>query len=305
MTDYIITGCTGAIGTALINKIISNGEKVIAVLNPQSERNGNVPDSPLIKKIFCGIDDYSQLPENASEKCDVFFHLAWRGASGAGRNDEQLQLSNVENTLSAVKAAKKLGCRKFVFIGSQAEYGRVNYGKNLAPDTPCSPETEYGKKKLSAAEKAAALCIDLGFEFIHVRVLSVYGRFDGENALIPYAIKSLQNGVRPEYTKGEQIWDYLFSEDAANALNLIAEKGVPFKTYVLGSGKAKPLKEYLATLHSIVAPDIPPVFGEKEYAPNQVMYLTADISELTKDTGFIPKTSFEDGIKKIVLEGSK
>ena len=105
----------------------------------------------------------------------------------------------------------------------------------------------------------------------------------------------------PQYTKGEQIWDYLHEDDAAAALFLAAENGRDGRTYVLGSGQGKPLAEYIKALHEAVGAP-PPVLGEAPYTEKQVMRLVADISALTKDTGFVPAVTFEEGIRRTVEE---
>jgi nucleoside-diphosphate-sugar epimerase len=76
--------------------------------------------------------------------------------------------------------------------------------------------------------------------------------------------------------------------------------GVDGKTYPLGSGMPRKLSSYLEALRNIVNPGCVLQFGKKNYYPHQPMYLCADISELTNDTGWKPKISFEEGIKKII-----
>lgn len=56
-------------------------------------------------------------------------------------------------------------------------------------------------------------------------------------------------------TKGEQLWDYLYSRDAARALRLLGKNGRDGKVYVLGSGNARPLAEYIKIIRDIVAPE--------------------------------------------------
>lgn len=298
----VVTGCTGAIGTALIDELISHNIKVFAVLNPQSKRNCVIPSSPLVKKVFCSIENYDELPTLIDERCDAFFHLAWQGTVGKDRNNTALQEKNVGYALCAVNAAKKLGCTVFTGIGSQAEYGRVN--EKLTADTPCNPENEYGKAKLKANIETRKLCEELKIRHEWIRVLSVYGKNDGESSMICAAIRKLQSGISPEYTKGEQIWDFLYSSDAARAIYLVAQNGVDKKTYVLGFGDGKPLSAYINIIHKVVNPKIKPNFGAIEYSDRQVMYLCADITALTADTGFTPEISFEDGINRI-LENKK
>ena len=101
-------------------------------------------------------------------------------------------------------------------------------------------------------------------------------------------------------TKGEQLWDYLYSKDAAGALRLLGEKGRDGKVYVLGSGSAKPLAEYIKIIRDIVAPKQDIALGAIPYGEKQVMYLCADIEDLKRDTGFEPQYSFTDGIEETV-----
>ena len=60
---------------------------------------------------------------DALPEIDVCIHLAWEGAARGGRMDAQLQQDNVENTMALIRAVADRGCRRFVFSGSQAEYG--------------------------------------------------------------------------------------------------------------------------------------------------------------------------------------
>lgn len=295
----VITGATGAVGTAIIKELIKNNIEVLVLCREGSVRNSNIPESPLVKKEFCGLDGLCDFSVSGSESYDVFFHLAWSGTTGEARNDMYLQNQNVKYALDAVKLAKRLGCKKFIGAGSQAEYGDVK--TKLSPDTPAHPKTGYGIGKLCANLMTRKLASQLKMEHNWVRILSIYGENDTKNSLVMSMIEKLKNGETPELTKGEQIWDYLYSGDAAEAFRLIAEKGVDGKTYVLGSGGEAPLSDYIKTIRDVVDKNADLKFGAIPYYENQAMYLSADISELKKDTGWYPKTSFKDGILKTFL----
>ena len=302
----VITGPTGAIGMALIQKWIQNRIHVAALCHEGSKRNGNIRSLP-------GSGEYVQLVETdlhklletereIGGKADVFYHLAWMGTTGAARNDMYLQNQNVKSTLDAAELAARLGCHTFIGIGSQAEYGRVE-GK-LRADTPPFPENGYGMAKLCAGQMSRGLCEKLGIKHIWVRVLSVYGPYDNENSMITGTVRRLLKGEHAGFTRGEQLWDYLYSEDAAEALYALAEKGTGGKIYVLGSGKAKPLKEYIKEIEEAVREEGNRSgtigLGEVPYADKQVMHLEADPEELTRDTGFQPRIPFKDGIRETV-----
>lgn len=301
MKTVIITGATGTIGMALIDKCIEQGTEVIALVNPASNRLDRIPDNRLVRIVKCGLDDFSYADADLlgiKTGIDAMFHLAWGGTFGDARNDKALQEQNAAYAIDAVRLAHRLGCDVFVGAGSQAEYGRVS-GK-LSADTPCDPENEYGRAKLKASQETRKLCGELGMRHIWPRILSIYGPYDGEKTMVMSLIKTLLEGRRPALTKGEQMWDYLYSEDAATALMLLAEKGAGGRIYPIGSGIARPLKEYIEIIRDEIDPQLPLGFGEVPYSPKQVMHLCADISELKEDTGFEPSVSFEEGARRTI-----
>ena len=298
MKRAIITGPTGSIGIALINKLISEGVTVMAVVRPGSKRADRIPQSPQVIKVSCDLSDLSKLPSMIKEKADVFYHFGWDGTFGNSRNNMQGQNLNVRYALDAVEAAAAIGCDMFVGAGSQAEYGRFE-GK-LSASTPAFPENGYGMAKLCAGQMTRVLCEQKNIKHVWTRILSIYGPFDGENTMVMSTVYKLLNGERPACTKGEQMWDYLYSKDAALAMYLIGENGISGKTYCIGSGSVNPLKTYIENIKDAVNREAEVGYGEVPYAPKQVMYLCADIDELTRDTGFRPEYTFEQGIRETV-----
>lgn len=294
----IITGPTGAIGTALCLELANNGIEVYAVCRPDSARATSLPKHERIIRVDCDISRLSKLTELIPDGADAFYHFAWAHTIGPGRNDMPAQIENIRYTIDAVQAAKALGCQIFIGAGSQAEYGRVE--GLLKPETPCFPENGYGMAKLCAGQMSRVECKKLGIDHIWTRILSVYGPGDGTATMISGVINHLLSGTKPSLTAGIQQWDYLYSGDAARAFWLIAMHGVDGSIYPLGSGIARPLKEYICILRDAIDPQLPLGLGEIPYGSLQVMYLQADITTLQKDTGFKPKIPFEIGIRNTI-----
>lgn len=292
----VINGATGAVGMALIRELIAEGHEVLVLCRESSPRSKNIPKHSLVKKIDCPLDKMRELSLDGDAAYDVFYHFAWEGTTGEARNDMYLQNRNVTYTLDAVALASRLGCKTFIGAGSQAEYGRVE-GK-LTPKTPTFPENGYGIAKLCASQMSRIMCATLGMRHIWTRILSVYGPNDTQNSMVMSTIRKLKSGEKPSFTAGEQIWDYLYSGDAAKAFIALAEKGRDGEIYCLGSGAPQKLCEYIKTIGRLTDPTAELGIGEVPYAEKQVMYLCADIEALTADTGFVPQTSFEDGIKE-------
>ena len=295
----VVTGPTGAVGTALCERLAERGIRTYAVVRPDSRRIDRLRQMAGIHIVECDLTDIGSLPGRMQGlQADAFFHLAWMGTVGAARNDMSLQVENIRYTLDAVHAASAMGCKVFVGAGSQAEYGWAD--RDLTPVTPCFPETGYGMAKLCAGQMSRMECAGLGIAHIWPRILSVYGPRDGEGAMVMGTIEKLLEGERPALTAGEQVWDYLYADDAAEALHLMALYGRNGAVYPLGSGDGRPLREYISVLRDTIDPSLPLGFGELPYGEKQIMYLKADISALCADTGFEPRTDFETGIRKTI-----
>lgn len=309
MKRVIITGPTGAVGMAMTEYFIQRDIQVIAVVRGSSGRKAQIRESKNLIRVECALEELSGLPDcvhaamkekkwDISQKPDVFYHLAWEGTFGESRNDMYLQNRNVTYALQAVDAAAKLGCGLFIGSGSQAEYGR--YEGKLDASVPAFPENGYGIAKLCAGQMTRLLCGQKGMRHIWTRILSVYGPYDGSQTMVMNVIAKMLRGERVSCTAGEQIWDYLYSKDAAKMMYLLGESGVSGKTYCLGSGVGKPLKEYIEMIKEAADPDAEIGYGDIPYSNGQVMYLCADLKELAEDTGYRADYSFEEGIRETV-----
>ncbi|MBR6171945.1 MAG: NAD(P)-dependent oxidoreductase [Eubacterium sp.] len=323
MKKIVITGATGAIGRALITEAIQSGYEVLAVVHRSSGRAERLDKIRNCSVLRLDLSEYKNAIEEMeiqglTANYDIFFHLAWEAPFGNGRNNYELQLNNVQAAIDAVDFAKKLGCQVFVGTGSQAEYGRVERtiesDKNsighsfssvqdsllLRSNTPTNPETGYGIAKLCAGQMTRLAAEQYGMKHIWTRILSVYGPHDRAETLISTAVSKMLRNEKTEFSPCEQIWDYLYEEDAARALLLAGEKGIHGKNYVVGSGEAHPLRWYIEKIAEITGYRKDIGFGRRPYNDKQVMHLVADISELEGDTGFRPKVDFETGIREMI-----
>lgn len=298
INGIVLTGPTGAIGMALIQKCIEQGIRVLAICHRGSKRSCHIPAHPLVRIAEADMEEYGTFPVDTNLTYDIFYHLAWRGTFGAARNDMLLQTENIRDTVEAVSLARRLGCTCFVGAGSQAEYGRVE-GK-LSGELPAFPESGYGMAKLCAGQMSRQVCSEKGIRHVWVRILSVYGPYDGENTMVMSTLRKMLRHEDTAFTKAQQLWDYLYSEDAARAMLRAGEMGRNGRIYCLGSGQARPLSYYIEAMQKITGTYGKVGIGELPYAQGQVMHLCADLEALSQDTGFTPAVSFEEGIEKTV-----
>lgn len=315
MKSIVISGPTGAIGMALIEKCIAEEKHVLAICHRGSGRIKYIPVSPYVKIVEADLSEYRNLFREGSwtEKYDVFYHFAWSGTVGDARNDMHLQADNIAYTMDAVELAERLGCHTFIGAGSQAEYGRKE-GK-LTPDTPVSPENGYGMAKLCAGQMSRVVCQRKHIRHIWTRILSVYGPYDGAGSMIMSAVRKIQSGEPTEFTPGEQMWDYLYSKDAARIFYALGTQGEDGAVYCVGSGQARELKSYIKDIYRVVREYQGVEVVEEDsgleqklgiglipYSDKQVMYLCADTALLEQHIGKIDHTDFCRGIRSILEE---
>lgn len=289
----IVNGALGSVGLALVECLIKKGIKTYAVVYPGDKRISLIPDGAVI--VPCDMRKINELTSMITEPVDAFFHLAWMGTIGPDRDNMLLQTENIRCAIEAAKVSSELNCSVYVGVGSQAEHGRVE--GMIKPDTACFPVTGYGMAKLCAGQMTRSVCNQLNIRHVWARILSVYGPNDGPLSVTSIIIDKLLAGEKPSLTAGEQMWDYLYADDAAEGLYCMAANGKDGAVYPLGSGQVRSLREYFEIIRDTIDSGLSLGLGEIQYANNQVMHLQADISTLSADTGFVPKTKFEDGIR--------
>lgn len=112
----------------------------------------------------------------------AWLHLGWDGAGSDKRKDVKLQEKNIGYALQSLHTAAALGCKRFLFSGSQAEYGICN--EWMKEEQECHPVSEYGKDKVLVYQQATKAAKELGVDYIHTRIFSVYGPGDHPWSLI-------------------------------------------------------------------------------------------------------------------------
>jgi nucleoside-diphosphate-sugar epimerase len=228
---------------------------------------------------------------------DIVIHSAWEGVGGALRSGD-IQFDNIRSTTSLADAAIAAGARKFVGIGSQAEYGR--YDRRLVETDLPQPTMLYGAAKLAANHLVAQRCRDAGVAFAWLRLFSVYGPGDNPNWLIPSVAAALARGAVPKCTAGTQKWDYLHIDDVAAGILAAATTEEATGVFNLSSGDPVAVRTVVEMLRDLAAPGLELKFGEVPFGPDQIMHLEGDNTRLRNATGWSVETALGDGLAQVV-----
>ncbi len=310
----ILTGATSFLGRAVRSELEKRGHKVFAFRHSFEENGSN------------GV----LLPETA----DTWIHFAWAGVGSKGRSDPSIQAYNVNMSLSALKKACELGCKSFIFAGSQAEYGNLmkksailktdssgrkdeadgvgfKEGSLQTEDMLCDPVSEYGKAKLKFLREAQSFIRESSSDiaYIHMRIFSVYGPGDHESSLISSSVKSFLANKAMEFGPCTQDWNYLYIDDAAKAVASLMETEGAQGIYNVAGRDTRPLRDYIEELFKLCA-ETAGMPLSRETAGNMLKFgmrgdnaegavsLRPDIRRITAETGWEPETDFRTGIKK-------
>lgn len=298
MKTAIVTGATGFVGSALLRELTGHQVSVVAVVRNGSSDISSIKTIPGVEIVHCDMEQLGQLPHKISHDADVFYHLAWMGANGPARGDYDLQLRNVHCTLDAVRVAAAVGCKKFIGVGTLAELD-VNAYTPVDGSTP-NIVSIYGAAKIAAHYMSKADCVQFGIEHVWARLSNVYGIGDRTSNFINFAARTMITGQPANFTPGEQLYDFVYVDDAARGLYCLGEDGKGNYTYFIGSTQPAKLKEFIRAMRDEIDPTISLNLGAVPF--NGVVHDASafDCSLIMADTAYQPQIPFPEGVKRTV-----
>lgn len=295
MKKAIVTGANGFVGSNVCKELCKQGVQVYAVVKDTDENIDNIENLEL-KIVYCDLDNIEKLFDLISDRdVDVFYHFAWVGSAGPLRCDENVQLQNALWTARALRTADKMGCKKFVNAGSIAEkevYSAV-YTQESTPSLPYI----YGAGKLIAHTICKPIANSLNIDLCWAVITNTYGVGELSPRLVNSSIRKIIAGEPLQFTSGTQNYDFIYIDDAAKAFVAIGEYGKANKEYTIGSGNARPLKEFLLEMHQAIAPQSEIIFGDVPFTGVNMPLDAFDTSDIEEDCGFKPQISFAEGTK--------
>lgn len=293
MQKVIITGANGFVGSNVVNYFLSKNIEVLAI--DIVDKPTRLINSNNLKYIKCDVESIS---DNTIQKdyYDTFIHFAWRGSAGEERKGYNIQIQNAMNTVNCLKYAKSIGCKRFVCAGSIMEYEveAAIHGQENKPGMAYI----YGMGKHLAHCLCKSIAADINIELVWPMITNAYGVGEYSPRFINTTLRKIINNEKLEFTSAIQNYDFVYIDDVAQAFYLISEKGKSFCEYVIGSGEAKPLKEFITEIRNTIAPSVDVNFGNVPFTGVNMPINTFSINDLQKDCGYKQTVSFKEGIIK-------
>ena len=320
----IVTGATSFIGRAVTKELLAGGHHVFAVVRPDSPglpqlemlapeaegKSGRKGECltflPFALKDIRKLESCPALVPSSALKshsapkgvAELWLHLGWEGAGSANRQDPHVQARNIGYALDSLHPAARLGCARFLFCGSQAEYGIAD--GVMGEEILCHPVSEYGKDKLEVCRRAGEDAKALGIDYIHARIFSVYGPGDHPWSLVSTCLNTFLKGGRMELGACTQQWNFLHVRDAARALTGLLLAKVPAGVYNVAGEDTRSLKSFVEQMHRLCGEKGTCEYGKRPPNAEGVVSLVPDIRKLKEAAGFAQEISFEDGIREMI-----
>ena len=289
----LVSGASGPLGSVLVQTLLRQGHEVAVLVRPSSHRWRLEGVKDKVQWIEAALDTMERAaPAIKAFRPDTAFHLAWQGSDRESRNSPEQIAINVPGSLKLLEASLSAGASCWVGLGSRAEYGPQ--ARCLQEEMAPEPGDAYGLAKLRVGELSRARCEQAGARAVWLRLLATYGPADDDRRLIPQVIRTLLAGGTPQLSAGTQRWDYLYAEDAAEAIAAAAfsqANGV----LNLASGSAWTVRRIAEFLRDEIAPDAALDFGQCVQES-----LEADVSRIQAATGWRPRMPLEEGLRRTV-----
>lgn len=300
MVKVVVTGGAGFIGSHLSNVLVRQGASVLVLDNLFTGKRQVIPKGATFNNVSILSPELLQLFQGV----DIIFHLAAIASVPQSVKDPTTTAKvNIGGTLNVLQAAWNAKVKRVVFASSSAVYGNSTntQQKEEDPLNPCSP---YAQSKRAGEELCSLFSEQYSLPTTCLRLFNVYGPGQnpkGDYALaIPAFVHKLGQGQAPTiYGDGEQSRDFIYIIDVVEAFLFVTRKELT-GIFNVGSGKGTSVNALASSIAQELKSGVKPIHeAPRRGDPRSTC---ADISKLVK-TGFKPKCSLEDGLRRMITNG--
>lgn len=310
MTEILITGGAGFIGSNLVDSLLRNKELRVTCLDnfdsfydPKVKRN-NISShliKPNYKLVEGDIRNLKEVKTKLAKRYDIIIHLAAKvGVIPSLQDPRAYTEVNVLGTQNILDFARIVGCKKFIFASSSSVYGvnpNIPWTEDQRVLTPISP---YAATKVSGELLGHVYYYLYNFQFIALRFFAVYGHRQRPDLAIHKFVKLISEGKAiTMYGDGKTRRDYTYIDDIVSGIKAALNySGSQYEIINLGNSESVELRELIRLLEKILRKKA--IIRKLSEQQGDVPVTFADIRKAQKLLGYEPKTGLQTGLQKFV-----
>ena len=304
MSNFLVTGGAGFIGSALVRSLLSQGASRVTVVDnllTGYERNlDEIRGSLDFRNV--DIRDYDALRKTMDGVEVVFHEAAIPSVPRSIKDPIPSHDVNINGTFNVLRAAKDAGVRRVIYAASSSAYGDTLVLPKVETMQP-APKSPYAAQKLMGEYYLSVWASCFGLETISLRYFNVFGprqdptsQYSGVLSIFITAI--LERRTPTIFGDGETSRDFTFVEDVVG-LNLkaaAAPASASGKVFNAGNGGRITLNDAWGLLQKFEGVSIPAKYGPPR--PGDVRDSQADTTAAVRELGHAPKWTFEAGLRE-------
>ena len=296
----LITGAGGFIGANLVYRLLSLGHKVHIIVRPGANLWRLQPIMSDIISHEINVSNYNET-RNVLEKVKPtnVFHLIHYGGNVGQDDINKIRQTIIEGTAIIYNACMGIeSIKSIVNTGTSSEYGKKS--EPMKENMLLEPNTEYGVAKTWATLYGQYCAREKRLPVITGRLFSVYGPYEHRNRFMTEVALACIRGIKPKLANPKTVRDFIYIDDAVDALITISEVGKIGRIYNVGFGQERSLEEAVLLIVKNTGFKGELSWGDYGSRSFDTDKWQADTSYTERELGWKAKINLEEGIKKTV-----
>jgi NAD dependent epimerase/dehydratase len=303
-----ITGAAGFIGSHVVEYCLKQGFKVTALVEYSSDSridNLKYISSELSENLtikFGNINEFRSV-KNAMEDHDLVLHLAALiSIPYSYENPQAYFKTNVLGTFNVMQAALELNVKRVIHTSTSEVYG-TPHDVPIKEDFPLQGQSPYSASKIGADKVVESFYHSFNLPVTTVRPFNTYGPRQSIRAIIPSTILQALYTGKIKHGYLEPTRDLTYVEDTARMFLEIAKTTNTYGQVLnVGNGKEIKMRELVQKIKEFMGSEVVLEEDPKRIRPtgSEVMRLCADTTKIRELTGFEPRVTLDEGIKKTI-----
>jgi UDP-N-acetylglucosamine/UDP-N-acetyl-alpha-D-glucosaminouronate 4-epimerase len=302
MSNFLVTGGAGFIGSHLCDALVNRGERVRVVDNLVTGNRANLAHLGDAVQFVEGDLADPDVARRAVEGCEFVLHQAAIPSVPRSVNDPiTSNRANIDATLNVLVAARDAGVRRVVYAGSSSAYGNTPTLPKRE-DMPTAPLSPYALQKLVGEQYLQLFTALYGLETVTIRYFNVFGpRQDPSSpysGVISLFVKALVEGRQPTiYGDGEHTRDFTYVDNVVDGvLRACTAPGASGEVINVATGGRVSLNQLFSAIRDLTGARVDPIYASPR--DGDVRDSQADIGKAGRLLGYRPTVSFEEGLRR-------